>query len=98
MFQSTIRIHILFHCVAILGYYQVSSRHIPESRQCTLTFFTEANFGGAELILSDSQGIFELDERSAKTAGRRCWRIYRYLLNCTANNGYIIFLHNCLII
>ena len=90
MFHYTIRSHILFHCVAILGYYQVSSRHIPESRQCTLTFFTETNFGGGGEILSDSQGTFELHERSAKTVGRCCWRIYRYLLDYMANNGYIL--------
>ena len=90
MFHYTIRSHILFHCVAILGYHQVSSRHIPESRQCTLTFFTETSFRGAEQILSDSQGIFELDERSAKTVGRCCWRIYRYFLNHIENNGYKI--------
>ena len=97
MFQSTIGIHVFFHCVAVLGYYQVSSRNIPESRQCTLTFFTETNFGGEEQILSDSEGIFELDERSAKTVGRCCWRIYRYLLNYIANNDYIIFVPNNLI-
>lgn len=90
MFQSTIGIHVFFHCVAVLGYYQVSSRNIPESRQCTLTFFTETNFGGEEQILSDSEGIFQLDERSAKTVGRCCWRIYRYLLNYIVNNDYII--------
>jgi hypothetical protein len=64
--------------VSTQSYSTTTPSYLYHSSGCKLSFYNETNYQGEKIDISNPEGmsILELNEESAQTFGRCCWKIY----------------------
>ena len=60
------------------SYSATTPSYLYHSSGCKITFYNETNYQGEKIDVSNPEGlsILQLNEESAQTLGRCCWKIY----------------------
>ena len=64
--------------VSTQSYPTTTPTYSYHSSGCKITFYNESNHQGEKIDISNPEGtsILQLNEQSAQTFGRCCWKIY----------------------
>ena len=67
-----------FYRISTQSYSTTTPSYLYHSSDCKVTFYNEANHQGEKIEISNPEGmsILQLNEKSAQTFGRCCWKIY----------------------
>ena len=79
----SIRLFYLVVIIISLNYQQAKTHPLAhDPSECRIIFYENQNYQGANVETVETEGIsnLQMNEESAQTYGRCCWKIYKYVI------------------